>query len=470
MSDSVKENSQKSSPRIEFNSQIVEDWEGGYKLELDLKAQSNANDWKINFKLPYAISAVYGVDIIDKGNGNYTISGQDGWANLKEGQEIKPIIIVNDNQQLAKTPEATDVNSNSVTTSESINTASSDKYNAPEPSSDQNQDIAVTPDSYGKTISVDNDFDGDLANAIANANDGDVVQLGSNIYYTNGITLDKDITINGQTGSVVNGGGTGNAIFDLTSGASGATIQNIEITNGNNGITGNGASNLSLDNLDVNNIGINQTNRDGTNNVGISLGHAEGLNLSDSKIHNIGRKGVAVGDTDGATVSGLAVYDVNLAAQHAQSHDAAGIKFFNTNNIVLKDSNFANINAMNIWNDTTNGTVIDNNVIKNVGQDFLAPGFNNNVDIHGIYNEKSSNSIIKNNSATAVGSFAAFNATEFTTETMTLENNNNFSSSEIGTQDYWVNEEAEKLIALTENPDEANFDLFADEYYAQANI
>ena len=469
MLNTVKENSQGSNPGLEFKSQIVEDWEGGYKLELDLKALSNANDWKINFKLPYAISATYGVDIVDNGNGSYTISGQDGWANLKQGQSIQPIIIVDDSGKEAFTPVASGVNSNSATTLKSIKTVLSNKYNAPEPSSDQNQEIAVTPDSYGKTISVDNEFSGNLEGAVASANDGDVVQLGGKTYYTSGITIDKDITIDGQSGSVVNGGGTDNAIFDLTSGASGATIRDIEITNGNNGITGSGASNLSLDNLDINNIGINRTIRDGPNNIGISLGHAEGLKLTNSKIHNIGRKGVAVGDTNGATVSNLDVSNINLKAEHSQSHDAAGIKFFNTNNIILADSSFSHINANYIWNDTTNATTIKNNVVSNVGEDFLAPAFNHDVYLQGIYNEKSSNSIVKNNRTTAVEGFLGLKATEFTTETMKLENNN-FSSFQLGTTDYWINESAEKLIATTENPDKANFSLFANEYYAQANI
>lgn len=84
-------------------------------------------------------------------------------------------------------------------------------------------------------------------------------------------------------------------------------------------------------------------------------------------------------------------------------------------------------------NDTTNGTIIENNVIENVG-DFLQ-----------------------------------FNATVFTTETLVLENNN-FSSFELNTPYFWINEELEKLIATTENPDEANFSLIAEEFFAQANI
>ena len=91
------------------------------------------------------------------------------------------------------------------------------------------------------------------------------------------------------------------------------------------------------------------------------------------------------------------------------------------------------------------------------------------MDISGIYNEKSSNSTVKYNYGSAIEEFSAFNATEFTTETMIMENND-FSSFELNTQDYWVNEAAEKLIATTEDPYAADFNLFSDEYYQQANI
>ena len=142
---------------------------------------------------------------------------------------------------------------------------------------------------------------------------------------------------------------------------------------------------------------------------------------------------------------------------------------FNTNDVIVKDSFFSDINAFNIWNDTTNATTIDNNRMENVGEDFLKPVFNTNVEIAGIYNEKSSNSTIRNNENTALNGFLGLNATEFSTETMVLENNN-FSSLEVNTQDYWVNESIEKLIAVTEDPAEADFSLFEDEYFAQANI
>ena len=319
------------------------------------------------------------------------------------------------------------------------------------------------------TIDVDNDFGGDLEQAIASANDGDIVQIGDSTYYTNGITIDKNITIDGKEGSVIDGGGTSESIITLTAEASGTTIQDLQVTNGNNGISGNGATDITLQNLEVSNIGLNQTIRSGDNNSAISLSRADGLTILDSKIENVGRKGIGVGDTDGALISGLTVQNVNLAAEHVQSHDAAGVKLYNTNNVAVRDSYFADINAISIWNDTSNGTTIEGNTIENVGEDFIAPGFNDNVLISGIYNEKSSNSTVRYNTGTSLNEFLVLDATEFSTETMTFSDND-FSAYELGTQDYWVNEEAEKLIATTENPSEANFSLLSSQYYGQANI
>ena len=294
--------------------------------------------------------------------------------------------------------------------------------------------------------------------------------MGSNTYHASDINFDKDITLDGQEGSVIDGGGTSGAVINISAGATDATIQDIAITNANNGIFGDGANNLLLQNLDFNDIGTNEVIRDGQNNTGITLSHANGLQLRDSSFNNMGRSGVNVGDTEGATISGLTVQNVNLAADHAQSHDAAGIKLFNTNNVTIKDNYLSDVNAYHIWNDTTVNTVMDGNTIEGVGEDFLAPEFNTNVDITGIYNEKSANSVVKNSNIESLDEFTAFRATEFTTETMSLEDNNSFSSMELGSIDYWVNESAEKLIAVTENPDEANFNLFSEEYNAQANI
>ena len=330
-----------------------------------------------------------------------------------------------------------------------------------------NQDNSTSDDD--NIINVDDDFGGDLESAIAEADDGDIIQIGSYTYDTDGIVIENDITIEGTEGSVIDGGGTSESILTLAPEASGTTIQNVHVTNGNNGIYGNGATDLTIQNVEVSDIGLNQTNRSGENNMGIMLSRADGLTILDSNIHDIGRKGVGVGDTDGAVIGNLTVQNVNLAAEHSQAHDAAGVKLFNTNNAVVRDSYFSDINAINIWNDTTNGTNIEGNVVENVGEDFLAPGFNEDVNISGIYNEKSSNSTVKYNSGTSVDGFLAFNSTEYSTETMDFSDND-FSTYELGTQDYWVDEEAEKLIATTENPGEADFSLLSNQYYEQANI
>lgn len=92
------------------NSSILEDWAGGYKLELDLTAESKAKAWKLDFNLPLTIDQAYGVDLVDNGNGSYTISGQNDQASLNKGQSIKPVFIIQDNGQEALKPEFIDLN------------------------------------------------------------------------------------------------------------------------------------------------------------------------------------------------------------------------------------------------------------------------------------------------------------------------------------------------------------------------
>jgi hypothetical protein len=327
------------------------------------------------------------------------------------------------------------------------------------------QTTTPVAENGGNVINVDNDFGGDLKSAIAAANSGDVVELGNHTYSASGVTIDKDITLNGQEGTVIDGGGSSDAILNITQDADGATIQNIELTNANNGVYSYGASNLTLQNLDVNNIGISQPNKDGQNNTGISLDAADGFQVLDCNVSNVGRKGVGIGDTRGGTVSNVTVDGVNLAAQHPQNHDAAGIKLFNTTDVTIKDSQVSNFNAIAFWNDTTTGTKIENNTALDVGTDYLAPGYNSDsgLPIYGIYNEKSPNSSVNNNNITAIDGFTAFNSTEFTTQTQDL-GTNNFSSQELGTEDYYANEQAEILVATTEDPSQAGFELFAAEY------
>ena len=460
---------------FETKTTLTHDWGSKHRVVLDLKAQAEAKDWKIEVSLPndYTVDQIYGGELTQE-NGKTYLSGADWNRNMNSGSFTEVVLIVEEGKSSGSDPvlpqllfaDSVIESPNSSTTVTPVENA-----NIAKPALEiiSNQDLIAETTGNGNIINVDTDFNGDLERAIAASNDGDVIRLGSNVYKTDGITLNKDITIDGQKGSVIDGNGTQNSIFTLYSGATGATIQDVKITNGNNAITGNGVFDLTLQNLKIDNIGLTHVMRDGQNNTGIVLNRADGLRLLNTVISDVGRKGVGINDTDGAFVSGLSVQNVNLDAQHAQSFDAAGIKFYNTNRLIVQDSFFSNNNAMSIWSDTSSNITMQGNIVKNVGTDFLAPKFNTYVEITGIYNEKSPNSIIRNNEATAIDGFSAFNATEFSTESMTLEGNN-FSSMAVNTTDYWVNESVEKLIATTEDPDAANFNLFANEYFAQANI
>lgn len=319
-------------------------------------------------------------------------------------------------------------------------------------------------------IRVEEDFDGDLEAAISAADDGDTVMLGRRTYTTDGLYIEKNITLDGfSEGTVIDGGGTDRAIITLSSSASGATVRDLEITNGNIGVSVEGATDVRLDDLEIHNIGIEETIRDGQNNIGVRLFSADRFRLTDTDIYNVGRKGVGINDTDGGLVNGLTLEDINIDAQHSQSFDAAGIKLFNTNDIIISENELQDINAFAIWNDITSGTEIRDNLLTDVGNVFLQPEFNNFVDIGGIYNEKSYESIVEGNTVTSVDGFASFRATEFSTETMILQDND-FDIAEINTQDFWANERAERLIAITEDPDAANFELYADDFFAEAII
>ena len=79
------------------NANITEQWNGGYKLEIDLTAESSINDWQVDFNLPNTISEVFGVDLVDNGNNSYSFSGQDYNNNLNAGDSTKAIFIISNN-------------------------------------------------------------------------------------------------------------------------------------------------------------------------------------------------------------------------------------------------------------------------------------------------------------------------------------------------------------------------------------
>ena len=84
------------SNRLIVEYQIVEQWYDGYKVELEITPQEDVKDWKLHFSLPdnYTIREFYGIDISQSEDGNYAIAGGDNWGDLKSGQQINPILII----------------------------------------------------------------------------------------------------------------------------------------------------------------------------------------------------------------------------------------------------------------------------------------------------------------------------------------------------------------------------------------
>ncbi len=98
-----------SNSNLYTDTNVVEDWKGGYKLEANLTSESDAKDWKLNFNLDssYSIRGAYGVNLVSNGSGNYTISGQAGWQSLEPGETAKAIFIIDDKGKDAIIPKFT---------------------------------------------------------------------------------------------------------------------------------------------------------------------------------------------------------------------------------------------------------------------------------------------------------------------------------------------------------------------------
>ena len=133
------------------SSSIVEDWNGGYKLVLDLTAESKAEDWELDFKLPYKIRDAYGVELQDNGSGNYTISGQNGQIDLKQGQTIKPVFIIDtDNNEQEPLPLEFATEATASDESESMEMAESETMDTEEPETMGMAESETMEDMAGK--------------------------------------------------------------------------------------------------------------------------------------------------------------------------------------------------------------------------------------------------------------------------------------------------------------------------------
>ena len=98
-------NNKTNNSHLSTNSEISEDWYGGYKLEVDVTSDAAIKDWSLDFELPYSIDEVYGVDLAEHGNGNYTIGGQGGLQDLNAGDSLDSVFIVDDDGGKAQTPK-----------------------------------------------------------------------------------------------------------------------------------------------------------------------------------------------------------------------------------------------------------------------------------------------------------------------------------------------------------------------------
>ena len=116
---------------IYADSSITGDWESGFKSEVYLTSELVANDWTLNMELSdsYDIREVYGVELTDNGNGNYTISGQGSTEDLEPGETAKAVFIIDSYGQDAILPQFNYSNSDNTTPEPQLTSDSQDSSN-----------------------------------------------------------------------------------------------------------------------------------------------------------------------------------------------------------------------------------------------------------------------------------------------------------------------------------------------------
>lgn len=309
----------------------------------------------------------------------------------------------------------------------------------------------VQADEGGQVINVE--AGQDIQAAIDSANNGDVVRLGEGTFNVESLFIDKDITLDGVEGSVIDGGGTEETLITLGQNASGATLQDFELTNAKNGIYSDGSDNLTINNLDINNIGLGELTDTsfGANNTAILVANTSGTEITNNSISDIGRLGITVKVSDGGDilVDGNRISNVNRDGLHSQSHDAGGIKLFDTTDVTVSNNELFDINAQNIWADTVNLTTITGNEVE-IAEDVFNP-FNDLVGngVMGIYNEKSWNAVISGNSVkTETEGDFAIRSTEANYDSLSEFDNLFVGPTDFKSETYWADEAVERDVAL----------------------
>ena len=304
------------------------------------------------------------------------------------------------------------------------------------------------PEAGGKVIQLGEGDD--IQAAIDSASDGDVIKLAQGTYTTSGLTIDKDITLDGEEGTVIDGQGADGKIITIGENADGATLQDLELTNASNGVFADGADDLLIQNLDINNIGLGELSNSGfeADNTGILVANTSGTQILNNQLSDIGRLGITVKESDGGDIliDGNSLSNINLDAQHSQAHDAGGIKLFDTAGVTISNNDFDRVNAHNLWLDTVNETEVSGNSI-NIDDDlFQAGSEQSGLGLMGIYNEKSYNADITNNSISALGeNDFAIRSTADNFSSLTESANDFDGNVDFQSETYWAGQSADQI-------------------------
>ena len=232
-------------------SNVSQDWQGGYKLEVDISTQANTEGWELDFNLPQGstIRDAYHVELTDNGSGNYSISGKGNLEDLEVGEQAKAIFIIDDSGNDALAPQFAAGNDNTLmgaVISEPIsapaklssnaisvgfeNHSSGTSYTNSAQSKDWDVDWSYQMDKYG-TISNSESRSGDNslqmmypANAQSNAGAKWVVPNQKEYYLSYWVKFDNDFDFDGDkySGGKLPGLGSG----DLASGGNKPTGTN----------------------------------------------------------------------------------------------------------------------------------------------------------------------------------------------------------------------------------------------------
>ena len=132
---SIMATTQVTNSNLLTDSRIALDWNGGYKLEVDLSTKANVFDWSLDFELPTTstIRGAYGVELVDNGSGSYSINGTGNLQDLEVGETAKAIFIIDDSGQDALVPQFTATGNDNALMGSTISDPISAPASAPQP-------------------------------------------------------------------------------------------------------------------------------------------------------------------------------------------------------------------------------------------------------------------------------------------------------------------------------------------------